>query len=385
MKQTRVDIEAALRDPLPGFTNLNLRLGINDYEHQEVEASGEVGVAFDNEAWEGRAELTHQGWAGWNGAVGAQYSDREFSVVGAEAFTPPVETRSLGLFWVGERSFSGFQVEAGARYDRVKHEPATGGSDSFGGVSASLGAIVPMGDIWRLRLLADYSTRAPVGEELYSDGPHLATRSYEIGDPDLDEEKAINLSASLDAQGDRWSMHGNVYFIEFSDFIFQRATGAEEDGMDVRQFSQADATFTGLDLEAAVTVAEWEAGSMEVSAFYDIVSAELDVSGNDNLPRIPPQRAGVGLALDWGNLDFNVDYVRAFKQDDVADFELVTDAYDDLRAYVGWNGEWGDTSVTLFVQGRNLTDDEQRLHTSIIKDLIAQPGRTVEAGIRIAF
>jgi len=277
------------------------------------------------------------------------------------------------------------QVEAGARYDHVKHQPATGGSDSFSGVSASLGAIVPLGDIWRARLLADYSTRAPVGEELYSDGPHLATSSFEIGNPDLDEEKAINLSASLEARGDRWSVYGNDYFMEFNDFIFQRATGEEDHGLDVRELSQADATFTGVDLEAAATVAVWESGSLEVSAFYDIVSAELDVSGNDNLPRIPPQRAGLGLSLDWGSLDVNVDYARAFKQDDVADFELETDAYDDLRAYVGLRTEWEGTSLSVFLRGRNLTDDEQRLHTSIIKDLVPQPGRTIEVGLRVAF
>ena len=45
----------------------------------------------------------------------------------------------------------------------------------------------------------------------------------------------------------------------------------------------------------------------------------------------------------------------------------------------------GDTSFRVFLQGRNLTDDEQRLHTSIVKDLVPQPGRTIEAGIRIAF
>ncbi len=385
LKQTRIDIEAALVDPLPGFANLNLRLGINDYEHQEIEGSGEVATAFENDAWEARAELTHRDWAGWNGAFGVQYGDREFSVVAEEAYTLPVDTRSLGLFWVGERSFSAAQLEAGARYDRVKHKPVTGGSNTFSGLSASLGAIVPLGDIWRARLLADYSVRAPVGEELYSNGPHFATRSFEIGDPDLDEEKAVNLSASLDARGERWLMRGTVYFTEFSDFVFQRATGEEEDELDVRQFSQADATFVGAELEAAATVALWQEGSLEVNAFYDIVSAELDVSGNDNLPRIPPQRAGLGFSLDWASLDVDIDYARAFKQNDVAEFELETDAYDDLRAYIGWSGVWDDTTVTVFVQGRNLTDDEQRLHTSIVKDLVPQPGRTIEAGLRVAF
>ena len=150
-------------------------------------------------------------------------------------------------------------------------------------------------------------------------------------------------------------------------------------------FSQADATFIGLDLEGTATVADWGGGHLNVSAFYDTVSAELDISGNDNLPRIPPHRAGMGLELRWRSFDANIDYVRAFKQSDVADFELATDAYDDLRAYVGWAGEWSNTSLTVFLQGRNLTDDEQRLHASIVKDLVPQPGRTIEAGFRVAF
>ena len=115
-----------------------------------------------------------------------------------------------------------------------------------------------MGDIFQARLLADYSTRAPAGDELYADGPHPATSSFEFGDPNLEEEKAINLSAILDAQGDRWSLHGCLYLTEFSDFIYQQATGEEMRGLTVLLFSQADATFVGLDLEGTATVASWE-------------------------------------------------------------------------------------------------------------------------------
>ncbi len=385
LKQTRLDFEAGLADPLPGFTSLNLRLGINDYEHQEVEPSGEVGTAFENDAWEARAELSHRDWAGWRGTLGMQYSDRSFSVVGEEAFTPPVDTTSFGLFWVGERSFPGFELEAGVRYDHVEHEPAMGGGDDFSGVSVSFGAIMPLGNAWKAALLADYSTRAPVGEELYSNGPHLATQSFEIGNVNLDDETALNLAATLDGKGERWLLRGTLYYAEFDDFIYQMATGEEIDHLDVRQYRQANATFLGLDLEASATVAVWPAGRLEVSAFFDIVAADLDISGNDNLPLIPPERGGLGLTLNWGSVDANLEYTRAFKQNDVADFELATDAYDDLRAYLGWHTESAIGTVRVYLQGRNLTDDEQRRHTSIIKDLAPAPGRTIEAGVRVTF
>ena len=384
LDQTRIDLEAGLADPLGGFESLNLRLGINDYEHLENEA-GEAGTAFANSAWEARAELTHNPVGAWRGALGGQLGNREFSVVGEEAFTPPVDTSSFGLFWVGERPLGELGLEAGLRYDRVEHTPAHGQSRDFSGASASLGLIVPLAEAWGATLLADYSSRAPVGEELFSDSPHPGTGVFEIGNPELDREQARNLAATLNGDGDRWSVQGTFYYTHFPDFIYQAATGEEREGFDVRRYSQADATFPGFEVEGRVTVAEWAAGTLDLAAFFDTVSPEIDVSGNDNLPLIPPDRAGVSLEFTSDRLRANVDFVRASEQDEVAEFELPSEGYDDLRARIAWRFRPGDTTVDVFLSGRNLTDDEQRLHTSVVKDLAPQPGRTIEAGLRMRF
>ncbi len=384
LDQTRIDFEAGLADPIGGFESLNLRLGINDYEHLENEA-GEVGTAFANSAWEARAELTHSPIGAWRGTLGGQLGNREFSVVGEEAFTPPVDTSSFGLFWVGERPLGELGLEAGLRYDRVEHTPAHGRSRDFSGASASLGLIVPLAEAWGATLLADYSSRAPVGEELFSDSPHPGTGVFEIGNPELDREQARNLAATLNGDGDRWSVQGTFYYTHFPDFIYQAATGEEREGFDVRRYSQADATFPGFEVEGRVTVAEWAAGTLDLAAFFDTVSPEIDVSGNDNLPLIPPDRAGVSLEFTSDRLRANVDYVRASEQDEVAEFELRSEGYDDLRARIAWRFRPGDTTVDVFLAGRNLTDDEQRLHTSVVKDLAPQPGRTIEAGLRMRF
>ena len=385
LDQTRVDFEAAIATPLPGFSSLNLRFGANSYAHNEVEPSGGIGSAFENEAWEARAEMSHEVVAGWEGVAGAQMGDRRFSVVGEEAFTPPVDTRTFGVFWVAERSFPGFQLETGIRFDSVEHDPAEGESRSFGGASASLGMVIPIDDDWTGTVLADYSTRAPVGEELYSNGPHFATRSFEIGDANLGEERALNLSATLKRRGDDWSVLGTVYRTRFADFIFRASTGDYMEGLVVRQFNQADATFTGMDLEASAAIACWDGGQLELSGLFDTVSATVDVSGNDNLPRIPPARVGLGMALTNGPFSVHVDFMRVSNQENAAELEFETDGYNDLRAYVGWDVEVGIMSVSVYLQGRNLTDDEQRNHTSVVKDLVPEPGRTIEVGVRIRY
>ncbi len=384
LEQTRVDLELGISNPFGVFSGLNVRLGINDYEHQEIEPNGEVATDFSNEAWELRTELLYEK-GNWAGAIGFQHTDREFSAIGEEAFVPPVDTRDTGVFWVAERSFANFDLEGGLRVGRVEHEPQNGDDEDFTTYSVSLGVVAPFGDGWNLGVVADYSSRAPVSEELFSNGPHLVTNAFELGDPDLDNERAVSIAATLKFDGDIWDTTVTTYVTSFTDFIYEQATGGIEDGLPVFQFQQEDALFFGVDLEASVQVAQWEGGNAKLRVLADFVEAELDVSGNDNIPRIPPLRYGFGVELNSGVLTATLDYLHVDDQDDVSPDELTTSDYDDLSVYVGATFPFGESSLNLFVAGKNLTDDEQRSHTSFIKDFAPAPGRTFELGARLLF
>jgi iron complex outermembrane recepter protein len=386
LKQTRIDLEAGLANPFRGFEAINVRVGFNDYEHQEIEPDGDVATLFENEAWEARVELLHEEVAGWRGAFGIQYTNRDFSAVGEEAFIAPVETRAIGVFWVGERRFESFELEAGLRLETVDVDSSTEGSEDFTSYAASLGVVVPLADGWSLGLLSDYSARAPIAEELFSHGPHLTTGTFEIGNPDLDEERALSLSANLRYVSDDWLFNSTLYYTRFSDFIYEAPTGDEEDGLPVFVYRQAGADFVGFDAEARRTVATWDQGRLEVTAQFDTVAASLDIPGNDNVPRLPATRYGLGLAGHWSMMRASLDHLWVAKQNDVADFELRTDRYRDLRAQVAADFGLGrDANFSVFVQGRNLTNEEQRQHTSFIKDFAPMPGRTIEAGVRASF
>ncbi len=384
MEQTRTDLELGVKDPFGPFTSLNLRLGINDYEHQEIEPSGEVATDFSNEAWELRGELVYETGA-WAGAVGLQHTDREFSAIGEEAFVPPVDSTDSGVFWVGEREFDNLQLETGLRLGRVSHDPSVGSDEDFNTYAASLGVVVPVTDLLKLSVLLDVSSRAPVAEELYSNGPHIVTNAFEVGDPDLDEEQATSLSTTLAYDSEAFGFALTLYYTEFSDFIYEQATGAEEDGLPVFQFQQEDATFIGADAEVTVNVASWDNGYLALRGQLDAVHAELDVAGNDNLPRIPPFRYGAGLTGKWGPVRLNLDYLRVTQQDDTSDFELVSPAYEDLQVQLDADIPTEVGVFNLFVKGKNLTDDEQRIHTSFIKEFAPAPGRTVEVGASFRF
>lgn len=384
LEQTRFDFETGLKEPFGGAESLNLRLGYNEYEHAEIEGNGEIGTLFENKAVEGRIEVVHLPVAQITGAGGFQFGDRQYEASGEEAFVPPVDTRSYGFFYVGQRDFAYFDVEGGVRYETVSHDPQYGQTRSYDLGAISLGLIAPFESGLTLALLGDYSTRAPTVEELFSDGPHLATGSYEIGDPELDKERAGNISATIQFENDSWLLAASAYYTDFQDFIYEQATGEEIDELPVYQWQQDGATFRGADLEAEWRAVSWDRGEFAISGFYDYVQARLKDGENRNLPRIPPQRWGLGARLNWIGFTATLDYTKTSSQKDVAPVELPTEGFEDLRAYLGYTWNFSGSLLEVFIAGRNLTDDEQRHHTSFIKDLAPQPGRTVEGGIRVS-
>ena len=384
LDQTRIDFEAGLEAPLQGIESMNLRIGYNDYEHTEAEGNGEMGTTFSNEATEGRFELVHERRWGIRGAAGLQFSTREFSAIGEEAFVPPVDTNTFGLFYVGRRDLGQTSIEAGVRYEHVEQDPSEGISRKFDHGSASVGLSHLLAERWTLSGQFDYSNRAPVAEELYSDGPHLVTDTYEIGDPALDEERAANVSASLGYEWDALRFTLSGYYTDFTDFIYQSATGEEVDELMVLEWQQADATFSGGEIDLSWQAIAWESGAVTLNAGMDVVRARLKSGDNKNLPRIPPQRWRLGAIVEWRSFIAELAWLTVDDQNDTAEGELPTEGYDDLRLHLAYNFRLGGNSdLQLFFNGRNLTDDEQRYHTSFIKDFAPQPGRTLEAGVRL--
>src|SRR5690606_33004588 len=157
-----------------------------------------IGTTFAVEGVEGRVELVQRERGGWRGSIGAQYLYRDFAAQGAEAFVPPNRTESAALFTLQEIGFDPFEIEAGLRYEHTAIEAETlATTRTFGTFSAALGFAYSPAPGIRLGLNGSRAARAPSAEELFADGPHIATQQFEIGDPGLDQETAWGLEAYL--------------------------------------------------------------------------------------------------------------------------------------------------------------------------------------------
>lgn len=382
MKQSRFETKAGIDQPFGIFSSLRASVAHTDYEHVEFEGE-EVGTRFLNDATEGRLELTHKPLGGWIGAFGLQGYDRKFEAIGEEAFVPRTRTKAYGAFLTEQNEWDALQVELGARVDRIESNPDTGFDRSFTPVSLSAGAIWKFNEAWRLSLNLDRAERAPAEEELFADGPHVATASFEIGDANLSKERANQVELGLHYHGPRFEAKVSAYQTNFDGFIYLTDTGLIEDDLPVRQWSQADARFRGFEAEAIAHVFDGDVGKFDVRVFGDRVRATLDDGGN--LPRIAPARFGGELRWNASSWRASLGATRYMKQDDVAVGETPTDGYTLVDAHLAYHWDTDQLGWELFLDGTNLTDQEARVHTSFLKDTVVLPGRGVAFGVRMFF
>ena len=383
-EQTRVDVRGGIYSPWSWLDKLSFRFADNDYEHVEL-ADGEVGTRFTNDAWEGRIEAVHAELGGWTGAFGYQASSRDFAAIGAEAFVPPTTTDDWGVFLIERREFAPFEVELGARYDSVESETDTGLSSDHSPVSLSAAGLWRFSDSWHASLNLDRAQRAPVAEELYSDGPHEATGSFEIGDADLDQETAQQIEVGLHYHQGTIEAKLAAYYNRFNDFIYLAETGEvdPEEGLPIRLWTQDDAEFRGVEGELRWRFAENASGEWQLRAIGDLVEGELRDGGN--LPRIAPARLGAELNWDRGPWRASLGAIHYFEQDDVAEFEQPTSGFTLVDAHVSYAFDVGSTEWEAFLDGSNLGDTEARWHTSLLRDRSPVPGLGVQFGLRTFF
>lgn len=384
LKQTRVDARAEVQ-MFGAFEKLAFRFGWADYRHDEIEDTGEIGTSFFNDALEARVELVQRARDGWKGASGVQLLTRRFEALGEEAYIPLNVTDQVGLFTVQSIDLDSLTLEVGGRYEHTDVRSAPlGAGRSFDAFSGSAGFSIPLGGAFRFAASAAYTERAPAAEELFANGAHAATRTFEIGDVNLDKEQSFGVEALVRGRGDRWRVELSGFFNRFNNFIFLNPTGEEEDELPVFLYEQAGARYWGFEAEGAVTVFQAGQNRFDLTALVDYVQADI-LGGGGAAPRIPPLRFIGGMEANGGAVGGRVEVEHVTRQDRVAAFETETPAYTLLNASLAWRPFGADNPTTIIASVNNIFDVEARRHASFLKDFAPLPGRDARLTARFSF
>ncbi len=387
MKRYRADLRGTLDLGDGPFASVQTRWGWSDYTHTEFEGD-EVGTVFDVQGIEGRIELVQAKRGGWSGALGAQYSHVDFAAIGDEAFVPSTVTENFAIFTLQEVAFEPFEVELGGRYEHVSvdAEDSLGLSRSFDTFSAAAGlsyALVEnsLGEV-RAGVNLSRAERAPSAQELFADGPHVATQQYEVGDAGLGTESSWGVEGYVRGNLGPVELSASIYRNWFDGFIYLAGTGAEEDGLPVFAFAQSDADQFGLEGQLRMPLLETRAFDLYAEVGGDYIDASL--GDGSAVPRIPPLSLKGAAEILFGHFDARAEVHWYDQQDSVAEYETPTDGYTMVDLSLAWHPLEGRENVTILAQVDNVLDVEGRRHSSFTKEYTPLAGRNLRLSARLS-
>ena len=364
------------------FRRLRLRLGYSDYTHTEFEGD-EIGTTFDVQSMEARAELALPERGAWRGAIGAQYFFRDFVAEGAEAYVPPNLTDQFSLFALQEFGRGPIQLELGARYEMTDvRSNQLGITRDFDTVSGAAALIYEADPAIRFGINLSRAERAPSAEELFSNGPHIATQAFEIGDANLASESAWGGEVFARGKIGLIEFNAAIYRQWFDDFIYLSETGEEEDDLPVFTYLQQDADWFGIEGEVRAPVLDTRSLTVFADARASYTRAELD--DGTNVPRIPPLELLGALEVQTDAIDVRGEVQWFAKQDKLAPFETQTDSFTLVNAYVTWHPMPRRENFSVIIGAENIFDVVGRRHASFTKDFVPLSGRNIRASVRLS-
>ncbi len=414
LKRNRVESRAAFApEGLEWLSNIELQLAYGDYEHSEIESSGEIAATFLREGIETRLAFIHE-TDRWHGAFGFQGNFDDLSVSGEENFfagessrNPAItneDSQRLAFFVIEEYDINDqLSVNGGLRLETFLRQ-LTGADDRDDyTISASTGVIYRPSPGWSVGGNLNYTQRPPETAELYSDGPHLAVGAFEVGNPSLSKEKALGIEGLIRRTAGNVTGQVSIFYTSFADYIFLTDTGneiefghehegeeehEEEEEEEIflaeRIYRDVTARFYGIEAEVQWLAYEDDRLSLTVNSYADMIRAR-NATNDTFLPRTPPWHLGVGATLNYENFRFTMEVNQTGKQNKTAPDEESTSGYTLVELSGSYHIYSDAVDLELYIRGTNLANERAFVHTSFLRDTAPLPGAGVETGITLQF
>ena len=380
LKSERYDFRSELADPFAGFQKLRVQASYTDYQHDEIE-EGQAATTFKSEGYDTRLELVHNPIGAWEGVIGTQFGRQKLDITGEEAlFAGPSTTDKWSVFALEHRQWNDVHFELAARLDQQNIDIDSPQKDyddhAFSYSGAANWAFAPN---YKLSLVASHQERLPMAQELYSQGKHLATNTYELGNENLAVEKSNNLELGFHYDTDRLNYHVHVFHNWFDNYIYAQTLDRYED-FRLIQYAQDKARFYGTEGEISYQLSP----IYTTTLFGDYVRGKIDAEGD--APRVPGGRVGTRFDADFGDgFSGTAEYYRAFKQDKIAVYETETDGYNMVNLGLAYAARLSDkTDYRVYAKANNLLDETVYNHASFLSTL-PQMGRNFTVGLEFGF
>ena len=378
LKSERYDFRTEILNPLAGFEKLRAHASYTDYQHDEIEGDS-VATTFKSKSYDARLEMVHQPIADWEGVVGVQYNQQKLDITGEESILEPTKTQKWSVFGLEHKQWNDFHFELGSRVDHQTIDIESDRKDYDDHAVSYSGAVNWMfAPNYKLSLVGSHQERLPLAQELYADGKHLATNTYERGNENLDVEKSNNLELGFHYDTDKIDYHVHIYHNWYDNYIYAQ-TAYRYENFRLVDYTQDKARFYGTEAEASYALND----VYKMSVFGDYVRGKID---NENAPRVPAGRLGTKVNANFSNTwSGTAEYYHVFEQDRIASYETETEGYNMVNLGFAYNGQYMQgNDYRVYFKANNLLDETVYSHTSFLST-IPQVGRNFTVGLDFSF
>ncbi len=388
-RRQNIRLNGGFRDLDSFIESLKFTFDFSKYTHRESEIFNRDPTTqrfsdFNNQVYSYRGVFSQRRRGKLSGTFGFDGYSRKFFVVGQETLLQGKVRQNLNSLYALERvDLERVTFQFGGRIENSHYRPTDGSliNRDLTGFSGAAGMRVALWNNGAFVANYSHASRLPDLEELYDNGPHDDTVSFELGNPNLRKEVSDGLDLSIRHQSNRLRADANFFYYSIKNFVFLLPTGEinEDTGLEIAEYVQGDSRFIGgeanLDYEAA--------HFLNVFGGVDYVRAEL--RSGVNLPRIPPLRGRLGFDAHIHSLTVRPEVILVGAQDRVFTNETRTPGYGVLNVVSSYTWLTKHFAHTFAVNAFNLTNKYYINHISFIKDFSPEIGRGVRASYTVRF
>jgi iron complex outermembrane recepter protein len=318
----------------------------------------------------------------------------------AGALIPNYQQKTLGAYWTERwRKYpSPFEIEAGIRYDKryllvdstrfgERHKQF-----DYGNLSASAGAIYHLGTKGKINANIGTAWRNPNVNELFSNGVHHGTASFERGNPNLRAERALNTSLSLHYDHRIFEIEATVFRNNIQDFIFQKP-----DSSPVLTIRGAFPAFSYAQTAAILRGGDF---TIEMKPFKNLVFKTKgsmlfarNKTQNEWLPLMPTDRVETELRLEnqsyrrlkqgYGSVSFSMVKRQNRIPLSISDYQAPPAGYGLVGLTFGGNLKMGKNAVETILKVDNLFNNPYRDYLDRMRYFSYAVGRNISLKVKI--
>ncbi|MFN3306179.1 MAG: TonB-dependent receptor domain-containing protein, partial [Candidatus Kapaibacteriota bacterium] len=297
--------------------NVSFYLSRSYYHHVEMEKNGTIGAEFLLRNYYFKTHLNFNKTNNFNESIFGIAFENSTNDYGGYVFTPSVNSYLLSTFIYQNIRFGNNFIDYSLRYDHKEYNPVNINNTRqnrpvkriFNNVSFSVLVMHSLGQNLHLGLNFGRNERFPTIEELYSNGPHLAAYSFEIGNSQLETEVAYFAELSQSVSLKNIDVSSSLFWYEFPNYLFPQNIGKINVAqlLPIYQISSIKARLFGFSFRGLIDITSNTSLTIELTFNHGI-----DRTNARYLPMIPPTKGSIEINKKFGNLEITLKNTFAF-------------------------------------------------------------------------